>query len=291
VPGPWRHRNAAANGARFHLVEAGAGPLVLLLHGFPEFWWAWRHQLEALAAAGYRAVAMDLRGYGGSDMTPRGYDPFTLAADVAGIVRALGERRATVVGHGLGGFIGWSTAVLQTPFVERLAVVSALHPRQARSTNPRRLVGLTATLEFQLPWLPERKLRADGGAWVEELLRRWAAPGWPDAETARRYREAMQLWPAPHCALEYPRWLVRSSVRTDGRRFAARMREPVTVPVLHVHGELDGAISAVAAAAARGYVRGPYRWLQLPGVGHFPHEEAPERFTAELLSWIEDDGR
>ena len=92
IPGPWQHRHVAANGARFHVAEAGPadGPLVLLLHGFPEFWWAWRDQLPALAAAGYRAVAMDLRGYGGSDKTPDGYDPVTLAQDVSGVVKALG---------------------------------------------------------------------------------------------------------------------------------------------------------------------------------------------------------
>ena len=75
LDGPWTHRDVAANGARFHIAEMGDGPLVLLLHGFPQFWWTWRHQLTALADAGFRAVAMDLRGVGGSDRTPRGYDP------------------------------------------------------------------------------------------------------------------------------------------------------------------------------------------------------------------------
>ena len=92
VDGPWEHRFVSANGARFHVAEAGDGPLVLLLHGFPQFWWAWRHQMPALADAGYRVAAMDLRGYGACDKPPRGYDPLTLAADVAGVIRSLGER-------------------------------------------------------------------------------------------------------------------------------------------------------------------------------------------------------
>ena len=92
LPGPWTHRDLSANGVRLHVAEAGEGPLVLLLHGFPEFWWAWRAQLPALAAAGFRAVAPDLRGYGGSDKPPRGYDLPTAAADVAALVRALGEQ-------------------------------------------------------------------------------------------------------------------------------------------------------------------------------------------------------
>ena len=92
--GPWTHRDVSANGARFHVVDTGDGPVVVLLHGFPTFWWTWRRQLTALAAAGYRAIAMDLRGYGGSDHPPHGYDPRTLSADVAGVIRSLGEEEA-----------------------------------------------------------------------------------------------------------------------------------------------------------------------------------------------------
>ncbi len=102
VDGPWTHRELTSNGARFHLAELGEGPLVLFVHGFPQFWWTWRDQLTAFAEAGYRAVAMDLRGFGGSDKTPRGYDPTTLARDVIGVIKALGEPNAAVVGHGWG---------------------------------------------------------------------------------------------------------------------------------------------------------------------------------------------
>ncbi|MBX6769877.1 MAG: alpha/beta fold hydrolase, partial [Actinomadura rubrobrunea] len=98
VDGPWTHRAVSAGGTRFHVVEAGEGPLVLLLHGFPMFWWTWHHQMVSLPRAGYRAAAVDLRGYGGSDKPPRGYDLVTLAEDAAGLVRALGEANAIVVG-------------------------------------------------------------------------------------------------------------------------------------------------------------------------------------------------
>lgn len=289
VPGPWRHRYVSANGARFHVVEAGSGPLVLLLHGFPEFWWAWRHQLPALAAAGYRAVAMDLRGYGGSDKTPRGYDPFTSSADVSGVIRALGEPRATLVGHGWGGFLAWSTAVLQALHVSRLAVVSAPHPLRLRGIARLRAPGAWLdSLSFQVPILPERRLLANEAIEVEHLLRRWSRPGWPDSETAMRYRQAIMLWPAPHCALEYHRWAGRSQLRSDGRRFASRMRAPVGAPVLQVHGTIDRAVPMVSARGGEEYVRGPYRWCELEGVGHFPPEEAPVAFTRELLEWLEE---
>jgi pimeloyl-ACP methyl ester carboxylesterase len=109
--GPWTHRAVSAGGTRFHIAEAGEGPLVLLLHGFPEFWWSWHNQLVSLPSAGYRAAAIDLRGYGGSDKPPRGYDLITLAGDAAGLVRALGEANAIVAGHDWGGLLAWTMAV------------------------------------------------------------------------------------------------------------------------------------------------------------------------------------
>ena len=123
----------AANGARFHIAEVGDGPLVLLLHGFPQFWWTWRHQLTALAEAGFRAVAMDLRGVGGSDRTPRGYDPGNLALDVTGVIRSLGEPDAALVGHDLGGYLAWTAAAMRPKLVRRLAVCSMPHPRRWRT--------------------------------------------------------------------------------------------------------------------------------------------------------------
>ena len=124
VDGPWSHRPVTANGTRFHIAEAGEGPLILLLHGFPQFWWTWRAQLASLSAAGFRAVAADLRGYGGSDKPPRGYDLITAASDAAGMVRALGEANAVVVGHDWGGLVAWTMAAYFPKVVRRLAVSS-----------------------------------------------------------------------------------------------------------------------------------------------------------------------
>lgn len=138
IDGPWTHRMLAANGARFHVVEAGRdseGPLVLLLHGFPEFWWAWRHQIPALADAGYRVVAMDLRGYGASDKPPQGYDTFTLAADAAAVVRCLGVRSAVVAGHGWGGWIAWAMATMQ-PDVTQGVAAFGMHTRWCCARPP-----------------------------------------------------------------------------------------------------------------------------------------------------------
>jgi pimeloyl-ACP methyl ester carboxylesterase len=291
VDGPWSHRDVAANGARFHVAEIGSGPLVLLLHGFPEFWWAWRHQLVALADHGYRAVAMDLRGYGASDKPPRGYDPFTLSADVAGVIRSLGEPDAVVVGHGWGGLLGWVTAVLHPKQVRRLAPVSTPHPRRLRSallTDLPQVVASRHALEFQLPWRPERRLTNDRGSYVEELMRSWSAPGWPDQATAACYRQAIQVPGVAFAAVEYYRWAVRSFARPDGLRFARRMSAPINAAVLQLHGATDAMMTPRSAQGSGRYVEAPYRWRLLEGVGHFPHEEDPHRFNAELLAWLAD---
>jgi len=292
IDGPWTHRSVSANGTRFHVAERGDGPLVLLLHGFPEFWWAWRHQLISLSEAGFRAVAVDLRGYGGSDKPPRGYDLVTAAADAAGLVRSLGEANAIIVGHDWGGLIGWTTAAYFPKVVRRLAVISVPHPLRVRGAvlaDPRgqgRRSGYA--LGFQLPVLPERQLTSSNAERVGRLLRNWSGPGWPDAEAERRYRAAMSMPSVAHSALEYHRWFVRSRFRPDGLRYARHMRAPIQAPTLHLHGALDTCVLPATARGSGRYVDGPYRWRLLDGTGHFPHEERPDRFDSELRSWLAD---
>jgi len=290
IAGPWAHRSVSANGTRFHIAEAGDGPLVLLLHGFPEFWWTWRHQLAWLPSAGFRAVAVDLRGYGGSDKPPRGYDLVTAAGDAAGLVRALGEANAVVVGHGWGGLIAWTLAAYHPKVVGRLAVVSMAHPLRMRAavlTDPLgQGRGSGHVFRFQLPMLPERQLTRGGG--VTRLLESWSAPGWPDTGTAQVYARAMRIPSVAHSALEYHRWLVRSSLRPDGFRYARRMRAPIQVPTLQLHGALDTCVLPQTARGAGRYVEGPYRWHVIDGAGHFPHEERPDAFETELRGWLAD---
>ncbi len=281
----------AANGARFHVAVMGDGPLVLLLHGFPQFWWSWRHQLPALADAGFRVAAMDLRGFGASDKPPRGYDPRTLAEDASGVIRSLGDRDAVVVGQGLGGLVAWTLAVVHPRQVRRLAAVSMPHPRRLRRahlTDPRQARVSSPVLGYQVPVLPERRLIADDAAEVGQMLHRWSGPGFPDAAAEAQYRRAAQIQGVAHCALESYRWQVRSIPRTDGIRYMRRMASPVTVPTLQVHGELDRCVLAASAEGSGRYVEAPYRWHLMPEVGHFPHEEDPVAFTALLREWLAD---
>ena len=295
ITGPWTHRTVSANGTRFHVAEAGDGPLVLMLHGFPEFWWAWRHQMASLPEAGFRAVAADLRGFGASDKPPRGYDLVTAAADAAGLIRALGEANAVVVGHDWGGLVAWTLAAYFPKAVSRLAVVSMGHPLRMRAA----MVSAPVTslikgrpggfsLTYQLPLVPERQLVKDGAAEVGRLLTDWSAPGWPDTEASDIYRRAMRVPSVAHSALEYHRWFLRSPLRPDGMRYARHMRAPVQAPTLQLHGALDRCVTPKVARSAARYVEAPYRWKLIDGAGHFPHEERPVTFNTELLGWLAD---
>lgn len=288
VPGPWRHQQVGANGMKFHVAELGEGPLVLLLHGFPQFWWAWRDQLTGLAQAGFRAVAPDLRGYGASDKPPRGYDAYTLTADVAGLVRALGEKDAVVVGHGWGGLLAWTLGALHPRVVRRLVVLSQPHPLQLRRgllrPGPQQRAS-RHVFAFQAPWKPERDLVAEDAALVGELLVRWSGPDFPHAAAGPRYRQAAQIPGVVHSALEYDRWLLRSQLRADGARFARAMAAPVPVPTLQVQGLADPCVLPATARGAGRFVTADYQLVELPGVGHFPAEERPVEVTRQIASW------
>lgn len=289
--GPWEHREIAANTARFHIVEAGEGPLVLLLHGFPTFWWTWRNQIPPFAGAGYRVVAMDLRGYGGSDHTPHGYDPMTLAADVVGVIKALGETRAIIVGQGWGGLLAWATAAMYPEHVAGIIPVAMPHPtrlRRAILKDTMQRKAFSYVYAFQLPFYPEYRLTKNNAEKIGEILRQWSGSAWPDLETENVFRAAMLGHASVHCALEYHRWALRSLLRSDGRRFRSLMRQTIHAPVLQIHGANDGSITPRSAQYSEEHVSGPYSMTVMPGVGHFPHEEDPAAFIDECLDWIAD---
>lgn len=298
--GPWTHKDVHANGIRFHIAEAPPAsgtdpdaPLVLLLHGFGDFWWSWRHQLTGLAALGMRAVAVDLRGYGDSDKPPRGYDGWTLAGDVAGLIRALGHTDAVLVGHAEGGLVCWATAVLHPRLVRSIAVVSSPHPvalkRAVLRDRRQRRMWLPNFLRYQPPRTGERLLTRRDGFEIERLLRQRAGVRWTGTtefvDTANRMRAAIRISGTAHCALEYQRWAFRSQWRPDGHRFMSMMREPVRIPVLSLHGEQDAYI--LASTVRRGNRLSPGRRLvSIPDAGHFAHQENPAAVTAEIAKLI-----
>lgn len=277
-----------SNGSRFHVALAGPadGPLVVLLHGFPQFWWAWRHQIPVLAEAGYRVAAMDIRGFGGSDKPPVGHSTPVLTGDVGGVIRSLGTGSAVVVGHDFGGLLAWSMPVLQPEVTRSIAVLAAPHPvsllRVRNSLTPRARAFIT---RIQVPWFPERALRERD--LTTRVLAAASAPGrqLPPEEIAA-YRAAMRLPSVAHTSLEHLRWLTRSTPRRDGRRYLAAMAAPVTVPTLTIRGGRDRLTQAAAFADDAGHVRGPLRTAVLPEAGHLLPEEAPQRVGDLLLEYL-----
>lgn len=302
-PGPWAHRDLTAGGTQFHAALAGheelpsaantdaqdagpAKPLILLVHGFPECWWAWRHVISPLAEAGHRVAAADLRGFGGSDRPPSGYDLVTLASDLAAVVRALGHERAVVVGAGLGGQVAWMLASREPATVAAVAPVGAPHPLALRSLRGRIVSG--AALQYlwlKTPGLPERSLRTTAG--VERLLRSWAGPRTRQAaaEQAGFYAALMARPGAAHSALETVRRTILSHAE------ATCLDNPVTVPVMSVQGEQDPLQPAQAYARDTHHVAGHLRQVTVRGVGHFPQEEAPDRLIDIILPFLIEIGR
>ena len=291
IDGPWQHRFVSANGARFHVAELGDGPMVLLMHGFPQFWYTWRHQMSAIADAGWRAVAMDLRGYGASDKPPRGYSTYTSTADAATVIRSLGEESAIVLGQGLGGFVAWTMPTLQPGITRAVGSLSMPHPRVMRracyrSTEQRR--ANRYVMELQRPFAPERAMTRDH-AYVERLLRDWSSPygEYPSPADVTRYADAMALPFVAHSAAEHYRWFGRSQIRQDGPLFNRRIHRQIDQPVLHLQGTEDGCVIAGATDGSARYVSGAYTHQHIEGAGHFLTEESPERVSAAIVDWLD----
>jgi epoxide hydrolase 4 len=265
---------------RLHYVEAGDGPLVVLLHGFPEFWYAWRLQIPALAAAGFRVVAPDMRGYNLSSRPTAvaAYATDRLAADVRDLIRERGTDRAFLAGHDWGGFVAWITAMNHPEAVQRLAILNSNHPRSLRRAlhTPRQLAKSWYMLPLQPPWLPERLVR----------IRRWyalragfegdARPGAFTPQDMERYLEA---WSRPGAAtgmINYYRALFRHRPRV----------RVVEAPALLIWGEHDRYLSAELAEPDRADVPNFQGVVRLPDSSHWVQHDEPERVSQALIEFF-----
>jgi pimeloyl-ACP methyl ester carboxylesterase len=263
----------SANGLRFAYLEEGRGPLVLLLHGFPDTPHTWDRARPALAAAGFRVVAPFLRGYAPTAIPEDGkYDIETLGRDVLALIAALGEEKAILVGHDWGTAAATAAALLEPARVSFLVTVGVPHPASIRVT-PRMVWGARHFVAFQLPGA-ENRLRAGDFAQVDQLVRRWS-PAWdcsPDETAAvkRCFRNPGVV----EAALGYYR-----AVSLSPPPF---LREPIAVPSAVFSGGHDAVLRLSDYQRARRWYRAPHEIIHMPG-GHFLHREHPERFNAELL--------
>lgn len=288
-PGPWQHQQVSAGGASFHVAVAGPEEpqrAVILLHDFPLFWWAWRAQLPALAAAGLRAIALDQRGFGASDLQPDGPDLARLAVDVVSVAGALGLASYSVVGSGLGGAVAWMVGALDPPGLRRVAAVCAPHPLGRRSLRPPNPFGPAGALNARLevPWRRAHILRT--GKLVDGILANWAAPAHRAGlvRAAAPYRAAMARPFAAAAALESYQASRRLSL--ESRRLLER---PVAVPVLSVQARLDACVPARLYSLDARHTRQPLRQYLVEDSGHFPSEEAAQELSGVLVDFLAGD--
>lgn len=283
-----RHEFVRANGLRFHVAVCGEGPaLALCLHGFPECWFSWRHQLPLLARLGYRAWAPDLRGYGESDRPARreSYGIEVLLEDVAGLIDASGAERVALLGHDWGGIVSWYFAMRRVRPLDRLVVLNCPHPGAAEPAF-RRLSQLRRSwyaLFFQLPWLPDRLLARDRARLVGEIFRRTASDPrrFPD-DVLAVYREAASRPGAATAMLHY----YRAFLRGGGLRRQRAVGHPrIETPTLLIWGEEDVALGIETTEGTDRFVR-DLAFHRLPGVSHWVQQDAPDQVNALLEEWL-----
>jgi pimeloyl-ACP methyl ester carboxylesterase len=266
-----------------HYVEAGNGPLVVLLHGFPEFWFGWRLQIARLAAAGFRVVAPDMRGYNLSSR-PKGiskYSAACVADDITGLIHELGADSAMLVGHDWGGTVAWTMAMNHPEVVDRLVVLDAAHPRKLQKGlfAPRQLLRSWYFFFFTLPWLPERIVRAKSFRFFRRFLRD-ARPAYTQEEMDR-YVEAWSQPGALTGMIDYYRY----SVFTPPWRAWKAIRT-VTAPTLVIWGGLDRYLGQKLAEPEHHDVPNLDRVVRLPNASHWVHHDEPERVTELLVGFF-----
>ena len=284
----WKHERVEANGIDFHCVTAGEGPLVLLLHGFPQFWYAWRHQIPALAER-FKVVAPDLRGYGDTAKPPRVADYRTevLAADVAGLVKAFGQQKAHVVGHDWGGAVAWMTAIQQSQVVDKLAVLNCPHPLvfgKALRSNLRQLSRSWYMFFFQLPAIPELVFQLAPDQVVERMFRRMAIrkDTFSD-EDLREFRAALEKPGALTAAINYYRATFRN---ISSLRQLEREAPKIAAPTLLIWAENDVALGKELTYGMEPLFSGPLRIEYVPQCSHWVNEEQPELVNRLLLEFL-----
>jgi pimeloyl-ACP methyl ester carboxylesterase len=280
----WRSGARRANGVLLHVVEAGPddGPLLILLHGFPEFWWAWRRQIGPLAARGFHVVAPDMRGYGLSEAPERvgAYHIDSLVQDVTSLAKSYGAERFQLVGHDWGGVIAWRIATMHPELLLGVVILNAPHPGTLMTqvlAHPTQALRSSYVAFFQLPWLPEVTLRAFGYAAIRRTMTGSARPDtFKPIELGRYVGE----WSRPGrltSMLNYYRAL---------RHRRAALPSHISAPVLLLWGDRDRFLGAHLAHAALAQCANGHLSI-IEGATHWLHLEEPDRVNAEILAFLE----
>jgi epoxide hydrolase 4 len=271
------------NGVRLSCLEAGSGPLVVLLHGFPQTSYMWRTQIEALRSR-FRVVAPDMRGYGGSDKPSevRAYRGSVLAADIAGLIRALGADRAHVAGHDWGGGVAWMLAMERPDVVDRLVVINCPHPAKmakALRSSWSQIRRSWYIFAFQIPWLPERLLTQNGARAIRDALRGSATRrGTFSHADLDVYARAFAAPGAARGAINYYRAAAREGPHRSATKIAA--------PTLLIWGEDDFALGRELTLGMDGLFLGELRIEYLPATSHWVVEERPDEVSRLMLDFF-----
>ncbi len=267
-------RFVEANALRFGYFEEGTGPLVVLLHGFPDTAHSWEPTRRVLAGAGYRAVSPFMRGYFPTEVPQDGkYDSETLGQDVLALIEALGERSAIVVGHDWGAFAAMTAAQLDPAKVKLLAIIAVPHSASVRPL-PRIAWGLRHFVPLKF-YANAKWLNANDGANVDELVKRWS-PAWSvGPETTAKVKEVFLMPGCAEAALAYYRAV--SPLLSDV------VKRKIAVPTVAFFGETDSVMKAADFEYARKFHSSSYELVSMPG-GHFMHREDPDLFNEHLLA-------
>jgi pimeloyl-ACP methyl ester carboxylesterase len=286
-----RHDYAKIGDLRLHYAECGAGnsDLVILLHGFPEFWYSWRHQLPVLGER-YHVVAPDMRGYNLSDKPPRveDYRIEFLVGDVLGLIKHFGKSQAAIVAHDWGAGVAWAVAQRHPEVVSKLAALQVPMPSAWRANFTfRQLRHSWYVFFFQLPWLPEWWASANDFARMDEMYRTTTVrPGAFSEEVIEAYKEALRQPGALTAAINYYRANVFRSLFRGGAETPNHADGRIRVPTLFIYGEHDMAVIPSTVRDLGRFIDAPYRELRIPDSGHWVQNEAIDEVNKALLEFL-----